>query len=99
MSDPRRTGISRITGKMVSIRHATERDLIEIGEYAGRHRGVCSLEGADVVAAVENAILVGFGILQRKGSVPCITVRDFQPGSGYGAIIKSHLLELACPEQ
>jgi hypothetical protein len=99
MSDPYRTGISSITGKVVSLRHATERDLIDIAEYVDRHHVHCVLEGADAVVAVEDDRMIGFGILQRRGVTPCITIREFRPGSGLGTLIAGHLIEYAGPEQ
>jgi hypothetical protein len=99
MSDPYRTGISKITGKMVSIRHATERDLVDIGEYVRRHKGACALAGADAVVAVEEDRMIGFGILQRSGSTPCITVRELRRGSGLGPLIAGHMMEYAGREQ
>ena len=99
VNDPYRTGISRITGKMASIRHATERDLIEIREYLERHRVPCALEGADAVIAVEADRMIGFGIVQRSGLNPCITVRELRRGSGLGPLIAGHMMEYARPEE
>jgi len=99
VKDPYRTGISNITGKMVSIRHATERDLITIGEYLERHHVPCALDGADAVAAVEDDRLIGFGILRRDGLTPCITVRELRRGSGLGPLIAGHMMEHAGPGQ
>jgi len=99
VSDPYRTGISSITGKVVSIRHATERDLIDIREYLERHRVPCVLEGADAVVAVEEDRMIGFGIVQRSGSAPCITVRELRHGSGLGPLIAGHMLEYAGSER
>jgi hypothetical protein len=85
----------------VSIRHATERDKINIGEYLERHPVPCDLAGADAVVAVEDDRMIGFGILQRKGkrSTPCITVRELRRGSGLGPLIADHMMEYAGPEQ
>jgi len=99
VNDPCLSGISRITGKMASIRHATERDLIDIREFLERHRVPCSLEGADAVIAVEADRMIGFGIVQRSGSAPCITVRELRRGSGIGPLIAGHLMEFAGPER
>ena len=98
MSDPYRTGISKITGKMVSIRHATGRDLVDIGEYIRRHdKGTCALAGADAVVAIEDDRMIGFGILQRNGLTPCITIRELRRGSGLGPLIAGHMMEYAGP--
>ncbi len=84
---------------MVSIRHATGRDLIAIGEYLNRHQAPCALKGADAVVAVEEDRMIGFGILQRRGVTPCITVRELRRGSGLGPLIAHHMREYADPEQ
>jgi hypothetical protein len=97
--DAYHTGISSITGKVVSIRHATERDLISIGEYIERHHVPCSLEGAEAVVAVEEDRLIGFGILQRDGLTPCITVRELRRRSGLGPLIAEHMMGHAGPGQ
>ena len=97
VNDPYRTGISGITGKMVYIRHATERDLTAIGEYLIRHRVPCVPEGADAVVAVEEDRMIGFGILQRNGLTPCITSRELRRGSGLGPLIAGHMMEYAGP--
>lgn len=98
MSDPYRTGISGITGTLASIRHATAWDLVEIREYVKRHKGACGLEGADVVVAVQDDRLIAFGIMQRTGLTPCITIRERRRGKGLGPLIARHLMEYAGPE-
>lgn len=99
MSDPYRTGISGITGTMASIRHATDRDLVEIRDYLKRQKGGCGLEGAEAVVAVEDDRMIAFGIMQRKGLTPCITIRELRRGKGLGPLIARHLMEYAGPEQ
>jgi hypothetical protein len=84
---------------MVSIRHATNRDLITIAEYIDRHHVPCTLEGADAVVAVEEDRLIGFGILHRDGLTPCITIRELRKGSGLGPLIAGHMMEHAGPGQ
>lgn len=99
MRDPYRTGISGITGTLASIRHATEQERAEIGEYVARHKGTCGLEGAEAVVAVEDDRMIAFGILQRKGPKPCVTIRELRRGKGLGTLIADHLMEYAGPEQ
>lgn len=99
MRDSYRTGISGITGKMASIRHATDRDLVEIREYVKRHKRTCGLEGADAVVAIEDDRMIAFGILQRKIPTPCVTIRELRRGKGLGTLIAGHLMEYAGPEQ
>jgi hypothetical protein len=95
MRDPYRTGISKITGKLVTIRHATGRDLIEIREYLQRHHAGCIQKDAEVVAAVENDRLIGFGIVQRIGGDERVVVRDLHKGSRLGPLIVGHIREYA----
>jgi len=97
--DPYRAGKSPITGTMVAIRHATERDRIAIGEYLGRHHVPCDLEDAEAVVAVDGDRMIGFGILRRSGLTPCITVRELRRRSGLGPLIARHMIEHAGPEQ
>jgi len=59
--------MSKITGKLVTIRHVTGRDLPGMREYLQKHHGDCLQKDADVVTAVENDRLIGLGILQRIG--------------------------------
>ena len=82
MRDPYRTGISKITGKLVTIRHATGRDLIGIREYLQKHRGGCLQKDADVVAAVENDRLVAFGIVRRIGGASASSSGIFAKEAG-----------------
>jgi hypothetical protein len=51
MSDPRKTGISGITGKFATIRHATESDIVDVEEYLRKHHSDSDLKNADVVVA------------------------------------------------
>jgi len=97
VADPHRTGISKITGKLVTVRHATGRDLIEIHEYLTKHRGGCIQQGADVVAAVEDEHLIAFGITQRIDGNERIVVRALRKGSRLGPLIVRHIKEYARP--
>ena len=61
MIDPRKTGISSITGKMVVIRHATGTDLVRVAEYLNQFGKADDLGDAEVVVAAgpeEKAIKV-----------------------------------------
>jgi citrate lyase synthetase len=83
---------------MASIRHATDWDLKEIRSYLKHHKGACGLEGADAVVAVEDDRMIAFGIMQRKGSKPCVTIRELRRGKGLGILIAGHLMEYAGPQ-
>lgn len=84
---------------MASIRHATDGDLVEIRDYLKRHKRACGLEGAEAVVAVEDGRMIAFGIMQRKGLTPCITIRELRRRKGLGPLIARHLMEYAGPEQ
>lgn len=97
MADPYRTGISKITGKLVTVRHATGRDLIEIQDYLTKHHGGCIQKGVDVVAAVEGDRLIGFGYTQRIDERERIVVRNLRKGSRLGPLIVRHIREYTPP--
>jgi hypothetical protein len=82
VADAYRTGMSKITGKLVTIRHATGRDLVGIREYLQKHHGGCLQRDADVVAAAENDRLIGFGIVQRRGGTSASSSGIFAKEAG-----------------
>jgi N-acetylglutamate synthase-like GNAT family acetyltransferase len=98
MPNPRLTGISSITGKTVYIRHATERDIINIQDHLKRHRQeVCGLTQSDVVVAAEEDRIIGFGILEKDRDIDagCVTIIEDGRRRGIGASIVRHLMEYA----
>jgi N-acetylglutamate synthase-like GNAT family acetyltransferase len=95
MSDPRKTGISGITGKVVTIRHATESDLVDLEEYLKRHHADSSLENADVVVAAEDRRIIGFGVLKKENEAGCISLFEDSRRKGIGSTIVKHLTENA----
>jgi N-acetylglutamate synthase-like GNAT family acetyltransferase len=98
MTNPRITGISSITGKTVYIRHAAESELIDIQAYLKRHKmGDRELEPSDVVVAVENDRIIGFGIMEKihDHSAGCATIVEDGRRRGIGASIVRHLIEYA----
>jgi hypothetical protein len=64
-----------------------------------RYRGTCGFEGAEAVVAVEDDRMIAFGIMQRKGSKPCVTIKELRRGKGLGPLIVGHLMEYAGLEQ
>jgi hypothetical protein len=96
VADPYRTGRSKITGKLVTVRHATGRDLMEIREYLKKHHGGCIQKGAEVVA-VQDVRLIAFGITLRIDGHERIVVRDLRKGSRLGPLIVRHIKEFARP--
>jgi N-acetylglutamate synthase-like GNAT family acetyltransferase len=95
MSDPRKTGISGITGKLVTIRHATESDLVDLEEYLRRHHADSDLQNAEVVVASEDRRIIGFGILKKENETGCVSLFEDSRRKGIGSTIVKHLREHA----
>jgi N-acetylglutamate synthase-like GNAT family acetyltransferase len=92
MSDPRKTGISGITGKMVVIRHATDTDRVRIEEYFKKHGTADDLGDADLVVATEEERIIGFGILKKENDAGCVSVFEDSRRKGIGSTIVKHLM-------
>jgi N-acetylglutamate synthase-like GNAT family acetyltransferase len=92
MADPRKTGISSITDKMVVIRHATDTDRVKIEEYLSKHGNIDNLAEAEVVIAAEEERIIGFGILKKEESAGCVSVFEDSRRKGIGSSIVKHLL-------
>ncbi len=95
MADPRMTGISGITGKMVTIRHANDMDRVIIEEYLKQGSSDSDLTNADVVVAAENERIIGFGILKREKDAGCVSLFEDSRRRGIGSTIVNHLMEFA----
>jgi N-acetylglutamate synthase-like GNAT family acetyltransferase len=99
MNDPRVTGISSITGKIVLIRHAERADAVNIRTALGKRReaGV-DLQRADAVVALENERMIGFAVLEKAGArrdIRCLTLVENGRRRGIGLSILRHMLEHA----
>lgn len=97
MANPKYTGISAITGRIVSVRHATERDLFLVQRDLKRRKDELPA-GAEIVVAVEDARLIAFCILRRSpGEDPEVrfTLYEDTKRRGIGARVVGHLLEHA----
>ena len=95
MSDPRRTGISGITGKYVTIRHATVSDRVDVEEYLMKHHSGSDLRNAEVVVASEDRRIIGFGILKKENEGGCVSLFEDSRRRGIGSTIVKHLMEHA----
>lgn len=95
--DPQETGISDITGRNVTIRHANDWDLVELREYLKTHgRDEAEIGDAEVVVAAEQGHLLGFGILKKGRSVNnayCLSITEMSGHEGMGVAIVQHLLD------
>jgi len=92
MSDPRKTGISSITDKMVVIRHATDTDRVRVEEYFREHGTANDLGSADLVVATEEQRIIGFGILKKENDAGCVSVFEDSRRKGIGSAIVKHLM-------
>jgi len=99
MYDPKRTGISGITGKMVVIRHATETDRVRVEEYLRLHEGNSDIDQDDVVVAAEQERIIGFGILKKGDGDGCISLFEDSRRKGIATAISSHLVQYAPHEK
>jgi N-acetylglutamate synthase-like GNAT family acetyltransferase len=95
MHDPRKTGISSITGKMVSIRHATSADLTRVEGRLKRLHADSDLANAEVTVASEDERLIGFGILRKEKDGGCVSLFEDGRRKGIGSSIVKHLMEYA----
>lgn len=93
MSDPRNTGMSGITGKIVAIRHATGSDLADLEEYLKKNHGDSDLNNAEVVVASEARRIIGFGILKKENDQGCVSLFEDSRRRGIGSTIIKHLME------
>jgi N-acetylglutamate synthase-like GNAT family acetyltransferase len=92
MSDPRKTGISSITDKMVIIRHATDTDRVRVEEYLNKHGKSDNLSAAEVVIAAEDERIIGFGIMKKEQDAGCVSLFEDSRRKGIGSSIVKHLL-------
>jgi N-acetylglutamate synthase-like GNAT family acetyltransferase len=99
MPNPKLTGISSITGKIVTIRHATESDMVFVKENLKKyHLDADDLDPSQFVVAAENNDIIGFGRLRKTGDIydiGCVVVVEQRQRRGIGASIVRHLLEYA----
>lgn len=99
MPNPKYTGISAITGRIVFIRHATERDLFLVQRtLKGQGRREELPADAEVVVAVEEDRIIGLGVFHRSpGADPeaQLTLHEDTKRRGIGAQVARHLLEHA----
>ena len=97
MGDPRRTGISAITDRIVYIRHAGpgEREVISEKLEAGGGASPDPVT-SDIAVAVENDRLIGFAVLQKGGrdsGTACLTLDEDGRRKGIGGLVLQHLLD------
>jgi len=97
MNSTKLTGISSITGKTVYIRHASEWDKIMLEHYLNDDmKEVVGSSKSDVVVAVEEGKIVGFGVLHEVNTeIGCVTMQRSGGLRGVDTYILRHLLENA----
>ena len=97
MANSKLTGISHITGKTVYIRHANDWDMIMLAQYLNRDmKNAINRSRAEIVVAVEEELIIGFGILQKgDDGTGCITIKEMRNSNRMGTYIIRHLMEYA----
>jgi hypothetical protein len=95
MGDPRKTGLSSITGKIVVIRHATDRDRVIVEEYLRSNNPDTSTDVSEITVAVENERIIGFGILKKEHEGGCVSLFEDSRRKGIASPIVKHLMEYA----
>ncbi|HEX9021226.1 MAG TPA: GNAT family N-acetyltransferase [Nitrospirota bacterium] len=99
MSDPRKTGVSPITGKTVVVRHASTSDFARVEDYLKKHDSEGCLRDTEVVVAAEAERIIGFGILKKENDAGCVSVFEDSRRKGIGSSIVRHLLRDAAPRR
>lgn len=95
MRDPRVTGISVITGKVVTIRHATGTDReIAAQKLARRSVARSELAKADIVVAAEGDKRIGFAVLDPpdEGGTACLHLVVSRKRRSMSGPLLEHLL-------
>jgi len=88
-------GISGITGKIVMVRHATDRDRAIVEQYLGQDKSDEHIDGADIAVALENDRIIGFGILKKERGAGCVSLFEDSRRKGIGSTIAKHLVRYA----
>ncbi len=97
MRNPRETGISSITGMMLTIRHANESEGIDVAEIIKRRTGESlDISRDDVVIASQGDRMLGFAVLKKdamgKGG-GCLHLYDGRLHRGIGREMVRHLFD------
>ncbi len=96
MGNPRETGISGITGKVVYIRHANESEWIDIADILKkRQEGFLDVSGADAVVASREDRILGFAVLSKdaKSQIGRLSLYGSRRRRGIGREVLRHLLD------
>jgi N-acetylglutamate synthase-like GNAT family acetyltransferase len=93
--DGGKKGMSSITGKIVIIRHATDRDRVIVEQYLGQYSSDAHISGAEITVALENDRIIGFGILKKERGAGCVSLFEDSRRKGIGSPIAKHLVKYA----
>jgi GNAT superfamily N-acetyltransferase len=96
MRNPRETGISGITGKVLTIRRANEFERIGIADILKKQVGKSQdISGAEIVVASQEARLLGFAVLTKDagGLSGRLNLHESRRSRGYGREVLRHLLD------
>lgn len=99
---PKETGISKITGEIIRVRHANEYDGVFIEKIFKEHDIYTEdIDYRKFVIATDNGVPVGCGQLKKIGEDPeisCVIVAAEPKYSDVEPIIVSHLIEFSSSE-
>jgi len=98
MRNPRKTGISSITGKMLTIRHANESEQIDVADsMKKRGEETLYLSRDDIVIASQGDRLLGYVALMRNDATGrdggCLSLSDGRLQRGIGREMLRHLFD------
>ena len=95
MRSTRETGISGITGKMLTIRHANESERIDIADMMKQSGQTRDISGDEVVVASQENRLLGFAVLtnEDEGRGGRLTLSGVRLHRSIGREVLRHLLD------
>lgn len=97
MRNPRETGISSITGKVLTIRHANESEGIDVADIIKRRTGeTLDISRDEIVIASQGERMLGFAVLKkdaREKGGGCLHLVDGRLHRGIGREMVRHLFD------
>jgi uncharacterized protein YrrD len=96
MRNPRETGISSITGMMLTIRHANESEGIDVADIIKRRRGeTLDISKDEIVIASQGDQMLGFAVLKKdaRENGGCLSLSDGRLQRGISREMLRHLFD------
>lgn len=91
-ADPKETGISKITGRRLTVRHALEADLVFIRQSL---KGKALTDWREFVVACMDSRIIAFGRLKREQDVYVAEVFQSRKSKDIERLIVEHLIHNA----